>query len=348
MVTWTRADLKNWAKEALHRNYWRMVLVGFIMLIITGGLSGGSSSSFNRITENLPVHNEISVDTDTMHLEKEFRNTIDEIGNSMDGATTAMAGGIIFVVFIVFLVVIAISVVLSLFLIQPLLVGGRRFFSRSLVEDAQLQELTYAFSHNYLNVVKNMFLMNLFIGLWSLLLVIPGIVKKYEYRMVPYLLGEHPEMTTKELFDTSREMMRGQKWASFVLDLSFIGWCILGGMTCGILFIFWVTPYQWLTNAALYRELSGSDRTYGPQGGFYGQNDYQSFYSKGNPYGQNDAYTQGNVYSQNDTYTQGNSYDQTSAYDQNGQNTPYGQDYYTQNDVNNQGSSYDQSDYNNQ
>ena len=58
--------------------------------------------------------------------------------------------------------------------------------------------------------------------LWSLLLIIPGIVKSYEYRMIPYLLADHPEMSKDEAFAASKAMIDGNKWDAFVLDFSFI------------------------------------------------------------------------------------------------------------------------------
>ena len=92
-----------------------------------------------------------------------------------------------------------------------------------------------------------------------MLFVIPGIVKGYEYRMIPYLLAEHPEMSTKDAFARSKEMMSGNKWKAFVLDLSFLGWKLLSLLTCGILSVFYVTPYEHATNAALYDALKDKD-----------------------------------------------------------------------------------------
>lgn len=85
--------------------------------------------------------------------------------------------------------------------------------------------------------------------------IIPGIVKSYEYQMIPYLLADNPQMTKEEAFAESKRMMQGQKWNAFVLDLSFIGWDILSGMTMGILGIFYVQPYKDGTHAALYEAL---------------------------------------------------------------------------------------------
>jgi uncharacterized membrane protein len=101
-----------------------------------------------------------------------------------------------------------------------------------------------------------MFKRTLFTTLWSLLFVIPGIIKGYEYRMIPYLMAENPDLSSEEAFALSKQMMNGQKWDAFVLDLSFIGWDILAGFTFGILSALYVQPYKNLTNAALYEELS--------------------------------------------------------------------------------------------
>lgn len=89
----------------------------------------------------------------------------------------------------------------------------------------------------------------------SLLFIIPGIIKSYEYRMVAYILADQPELTRKEAFELSRKMMNGNKWNAFVLDLSFIGWGFLTAITFGILGIFYVNPYIQHTNAALYLKL---------------------------------------------------------------------------------------------
>ena len=95
------------------------------------------------------------------------------------------------------------------------------------------------------------------IFLWSLLLVIPGIVKAYEYMMVPYLLAENPNLTKEQAFTLSKQMMTGNKLDALILEMfSFLGWEILADFTMGILSVFYVEPYKNLTYAALYEELS--------------------------------------------------------------------------------------------
>ena len=99
-----------------------------------------------------------------------------------------------------------------------------------------------------------MLLRSIQLFLWFLLLVIPGIVKSYEYRMVPYILAENPRIGAKEAIQLSRRMTDGSKFSMFVLDLSFLGWILLGLLACfvGVLF---VQPYVDMTMAELYIDL---------------------------------------------------------------------------------------------
>ena len=87
------------------------------------------------------------------------------------------------------------------------------------------------------------FLANLFIVLWSLLFIIPGIVKAYAYSMAYYIANEHPEYDWKACLDESQRLTRGHKLDLFVLDLSFIGWYIVGSLCLGI-GVLWVAPYH--------------------------------------------------------------------------------------------------------
>ena len=97
-------------------------------------------------------------------------------------------------------------------------------------------------------------LMAVFIFLWSLLFIIPGIVAAYRYRMATYLLIDHPEMSPLECIRASKQMMSGRKGELFVLDLSFIGWSLL----CVIPFVvIWVAPYMEVTYCNYYQALCG-------------------------------------------------------------------------------------------
>lgn len=93
--------------------------------------------------------------------------------------------------------------------------------------------------------------------LWLLLLIVPGFVKAYEYSMIPYLLAENPNLSASQAFSLSKQMTIGQKMDLFVLDLSFLGWIILGLICCGIGILF-VLPYPEATRAEVYLNLKES------------------------------------------------------------------------------------------
>ncbi|MDR0771905.1 MAG: DUF975 family protein [Candidatus Peribacteria bacterium] len=96
--------------------------------------------------------------------------------------------------------------------------------------------------------------MLLYIFLWSLLLVIPGIIKGYSYALVPYLLRDNKKLEYNDVITKSRKLMDGHKFNLFVLDLSFLGWAILALLSFGIGF-FWLIPYIETTRAAFYEDL---------------------------------------------------------------------------------------------
>lgn len=100
--------------------------------------------------------------------------------------------------------------------------------------------------------------MSIFIFLWSLLLIIPGIIKSYSYSMAGFIMSENPEMSAKEAMEVSMQMMSGNKWRLFCLQLSFIGWDILCIFTFGIGYL-WLNPYVNAATAAFYDEVSRND-----------------------------------------------------------------------------------------
>lgn len=246
---WTRRELKTKAKQAFMINYWKTVLVSLILVVLVGGAAGSFARAGSNGSRN---ENNISAETTT----QQSTAPSDIIGENFEsvlpeGASTVAA----FIVGLFGIIAMAIAIALNAFLINPLEVGCKRFFSRNLNRKADVNELAFAYDNNYLNIVKTTFLRDIYTILWALLFIIPGIIKAYEYRMIPYILADHPEMSSKEVFAKSKELMHGQKWRAFVLDLSFIGWEILSLLTARILGVFFVSPYRDMTNAALYEKL---------------------------------------------------------------------------------------------
>ena len=121
-------------------------------------------------------------------------------------------------------------------------------------ESVDIGDMFQGFSTNFGDNLLLGLLSTLFIALWSLLFVIPGIVKSYSYAMCFYIKNDHPEYDWKQCIDGSREMMVGHKWKLFCLDLSFIGWYIVGVLCLGIGTL-WVVPYHEAARANFYEAL---------------------------------------------------------------------------------------------
>lgn len=280
---WTRKELKNKAKDALKRNYWKAVLVALLMSILGGGFAPAAASSRVDgeqdaiITETIVTETDVAETTAFLAEDKTVsiftdaaaagENVVDSIDGAvrdalkdLEQAEAAVMIALAVVFFAAFLVAMACAFLADIFLINPLWVGAQRFMLKSTAGAADIAELGYGFDHAYLNNVKTAFHRDLQIFLWSLLFLVPGIYKKYQYYMVDYILAENPGMPYKEVLNRSKEMMDGQKWNAFVLDLSFLLWHMLSMFTCGILEVLYVKPYQYLTRASLYRTLHGKEQ----------------------------------------------------------------------------------------
>ena len=233
---WDRSQLKQMARNALHGSYWKSVLVAFLLGLTSASFaSSGSAANAEGISDGY----------------YSFEHYLPVI-----------------LTFVFFAGVLALA--LRIFLLRPLEVGCRRYFLEDIIRPAELDCLKAGFSGNYRNVVWVMFCRDVFIFLWTLLLIVPGIVKSYEYRMVPYVLAENPDLSREEAFALSKRMMDGDKMNAFILDLSFIGWALLTILTCGLVGIFYYQPYLALTDAALYQTLKKKVDRFFDDGGYTG------------------------------------------------------------------------------
>lgn len=156
----------------------------------------------------------------------------------------------------VFLIIASIfALFLEVFISFPIQIGEYRIYLESKnYKKTKLKRIAYVFKKGrYISSVKTVFLMELYMFLWRFT-IIGAIIKSYSYRMVKYIVAENPSIEAKEAIKISREMMNGNKWNAFKLDVSFIGWAFLQFVTFGLAGIY-VTPYYSATNAELYIEL---------------------------------------------------------------------------------------------
>lgn len=222
-----RITLKENGKAAFQRNYWKCVLVALIAVIAL-------SSSFTFSSKR-------GYETANTAAQTSFRQ---EMTNTIRSApvTIGLTGGLGFSL-------------LHIFLFSVLEIGCDKFFIKNVTGEAEFDQVLDGFRSGYGKNVLTLFLARLFIALWSLLFVIPGIVKSYSYMLVPFILADSPEMPRREALHLSEDLMHGHKMDAFVLDLSFIGWEILNALTFGILGVFYVNPYVQATKTELYLSL---------------------------------------------------------------------------------------------
>lgn len=228
---WNRQELKSLAKSSLKDNYWKAFLIGLVLTFISGNGGGGGSSG--RAGESAGEYVRYNPD-------------------------------IIIIAFAILILAIAYRILLG----YSLEVGSRKYFVQLSRFETPEKYYSYAFDReNYRGIIATMLLKDIYNFLWSLLFIIPGIIKSYSYRMVPYILTDNPNMGADNAITLSRKMMDGNKFEAFVLDLSFLGWYLLGllAFVVGIVFVY---PYFYATDAQLYLALKKNDEGYFDQGDF--------------------------------------------------------------------------------
>ena len=207
-------------------------LFGSVLLasVLTGGLSAGGSGA--QVNYNV-------TDTDSTQL---MNGQVDPtlIAAAIGVASMAAAFGLV------------IGLAFNFFVYGPIKIeSAAPFFWRAGKAGLPSASSFTALKGEYIKNAAAMFLTDLFTALWSLLFIIPGIVKSLAWSQVPYLLAENPGMSGKRARELSDQMTMGHKWDLFVLGLSFIGWNLLGALACGVGVLF-VAPYVQATYAEAY------------------------------------------------------------------------------------------------
>ena len=297
---WTRSLLKKNAWENLKGYYWPalgVTLLSAIMGANGGGFSaggGGGGSSYSNYESS---------------------------GSSFEDMDPKLLAVIITVFVVVFLVMMAFSIAFTVFVGNPTLCGEHKYFVTARNGNQQFNHMFDNFRRgNYMATVKTMFFWRGEIWLWYLLFIIPGIIKTYEYTLVPYLVAENPHIDRKRAKEISRQTMEGEKWNFFVLQLSFIGWYLLGYCACCIGAIA-VVPYQQATNAEFYMCMRAKMLSFG----YTTEEELTGGISNGMS-GSNPADPNGSAGSYNETNFTANAYNVPNTSSQNPYNmqNPYG------------------------
>jgi hypothetical protein len=232
---WNRKLLKDRAKAVLRISYWKAFLVSIVLAIFASTENG--SISFNNVNWRSGSH------------------TPSRGFNPFNINITDVFPFLLLITFLMVIVIGLLTLAFRIFLGYPLEVGGRRYFVQSAQNNVDMNYLGYGFGNGwYLNIVKTMLWRGILTFLWFLLLIVPGIIKTYAYRMVPYILSDNPNIDYHRALELSVKMTDGEKMDMWILDLSFIGWYILGALLLLVGSLF-VMPYENATKAELYLEL---------------------------------------------------------------------------------------------
>ncbi len=145
---------------------------------------------------------------------------------------------------------------LAVFLLSGALTAGLLWYHLKIWrgEEGDIRDLFSKFNKDFPRITKMYLLQTLYVFLWSLLLIVPGIIMAIAYSQAYYLMLDDPELGATEALNLSKQLMKGKKWDYFVMYLSFIGWFLLGILTLGILFL-WIDPYLLQTLTGYYDEV---------------------------------------------------------------------------------------------
>lgn len=133
------------------------------------------------------------------------------------------------------------------FMYLELVKGNKKYF----------KNLFFGFNNIRISILVN-FRITLFVLLWSILFLIPGMIKGLGYCMSYFIISENPTLTAKEAMKRSSLIMNGNKWKFFKLEISFIGWALLIIPTFGLILI-WLLPYMNTTMAVFYEKIKDKE-----------------------------------------------------------------------------------------
>lgn len=238
----TRKELKENAKSTLKKyGYWNV----FAVTLISGFLAEGIGSSGISAVSSMSSSVLSAASGSYGSVEEEYAF----LSNPL------LARWFVIFVVVIFAFTFGMALCFGAFVSGPILAGKNRFFMENRLYGSKFERLFWGFGNGrYLPIVKATFAYMIRIFLWSLLLLIPGIIKSYEYFMVPYILSENPGIGAERAFEISSRTTKGEKWKIFLLELSFMGWILLGLLTCGI-GVFFLEPYYYASFAELYQQL---------------------------------------------------------------------------------------------
>lgn len=271
--------LKQDAKQVFKRNYFKTLIVIFIIgLLVNGGYhfstimnSSKNTSNTHQETSNFQLVNDVATKISKKSSKGKSQGIIAPIFNKMTESNSSVIGFLnslnLFLlkesisVVVISLIGSIIIILLKVFVQDVFTIGYKRYFLEQRRYNTSVKKLLFPFNvHRPIHLGLIILVKNIYLLLWDIT-IIGGIIKHYQYLMLPYVLAENPNINKKEAFRLSKEMMKGLKWKTFKLDLSFIGWEILNVLTLGILEIVFLDGYKQCTYAELYMQIRKDKKT---------------------------------------------------------------------------------------
>lgn len=233
------ADFRADARRALKGHWGIAVGIGFLAALL-GAAKGVGTPEINFGFGDDGFQTNLQLLGQNLNLQQLFQN-----GSSGDFFTETW----------VYFSGIAVLIAIAQLIIGCMVSVGYVKFNMDLIDGEEGKvETLFRYFPQWKTMLAAGLLQMLYVFLWSLLLIIPGVIAAYRYSMTHYILAENPEMGANDAITRSKELMKGNKWRLFCLQLSFIGWMILCLFTLGIGNL-WLTPYMMAANAAFYRDL---------------------------------------------------------------------------------------------
>ena len=279
---WKIKDLKRSARKSIKKNYFSVIFVCLIMGIIVGtyninynnqtfetsefGINIVSAYLESPSYETIENYLKVKSATNNLHGYPDLSNgvinymfhVVDTAENNIANLLLNGLNKVITNFSTSSIVIIITFIVLSFhfFIKYPLIIGENRFFLENKnYSNTHVTRILFLFKNkNYLNALKTLLIKDIYFVLWCLTIV-GGFIKYYSYRLVPYILAENPSINYKDAITLSRNLMYKNKWKTFLLDLSFIGWNILEVLTFSLSGIFYSFPYFKATDTELYYKL---------------------------------------------------------------------------------------------
>ena len=231
-----RVTYKENARLVYKGNVWLCILATGIVSFINSTF-GGSNTGVNVHTD---VNNGVTFSSNIVGIP--VINELTQVGLTL--STMLLAS-----------LTVVISIGISIFVINMLQIGKAKFFIDARQGNYDVNNLIFAYKNGYLqNSVIAMLVKELKIAIYTIFLIVPGIMKAYELRYVNYLLAEDPTLTWQEAHELSSQMTYGHKMDLYVMDLSFFGWYLFDAFTFGVGQVF-TAPYYEATNAEAFEAL---------------------------------------------------------------------------------------------